>query len=256
MKISVNIPTLNEASFVGQAIDNAWKCGADEVVLIDGGSSDDTVAIAESLNCIVCRSAAGRGRQLNYGAEASSGDVLLFLHVDSYLSVDGCDQIRGALQSEEVASGVFRQTLDNPRLIYRLIEFGNAMRVTWLGTAYGDQGLFIRRELFFELGGFDEIPLMEDLRFSQKLRQRNQSIRKNSESDKREYRFQLLPGPIHVSTRRWESRGPLTQTFANWRTTLQYMRGTDLAELARDYYGDGSVDPDCVANGDAIDDQN
>ena len=238
MKISVIIPTLNEAFLVSKAIENAWKCGADEVVLVDGGSSDDTLAIADSLDCITCRSPVGRGQQLNAGAGEATGDVFLFLHVDSYLPGGGCDQIRSAIKSRNVACGAFKQSLDNRQWIYRLIEMGNALRASWLGTAYGDQGVFIRRELFFELEGFDEIPLMEDFRFSQKLRIRNLSVRKSPGNGKIPYRFQLLPGPLKVSTRRWEARGPIKQTIANWRTTFQYMRGAEPAELAREYYRD------------------
>lgn len=238
MKISVIIPTFNEASFVEQVVGSALDSGADEVVLADGGSTDQTVLLAEPLNCKIVHARRGRGSQLNAGAQVAIGDILLFLHADASLASDGCQQIRTAMQDQTVAFGAFEQVLDNRGWIYRLIEFGNAFRGRVLKTVYGDQGIFIRRSMFDSLGGFDEIPLMEDFSFSSKLRRQCADLRKTpANGSPRAFNFTLLPGPLKVSTRRWEANGPIRQTIANWRTTISYMRGTDPEVLAQAYYG-------------------
>lgn len=238
MRISVIIPTFNEASFVEQAVGSAWRSGADEVVLADGGSTDQTIPLAETLDCTFVHSSLGRGAQMNAGAEAATGEVLLFLHADATLSNDGCEQIRTAMQDSSIAFGAFEQVLDNRSWIYRLIEFGNGLRGRVLRTVYGDQGIFVRRSMFVSLGGFDEIPLMEDFSFSSKLRSCCEAERKSPPNGgPRAFKFRLLPGPIRVSTRRWEANGPIRQTFSNWMTTISFIRGTDPAILAQFYYG-------------------
>ena len=222
VKISVIIPTLNEAQLVSRAIDLAHLAGADEVIVSDGGSTDDTVSIARQSNCAVVESLPGRGLQLNTGASHASGDFLLFLHVDTSLPNDGCNQIREAVSRFQVDCGAFVQRIDSRRFVYRLIEFGNLQRVKWLGMAYGDQGIFVRRLLFEEVGGFDDVPLMEDFQFSRKLRQLR-------------HRYFVCEGPILVDPRRWQRHGPLKQTVSNWVTITSFMNGTDVKELAERY---------------------
>lgn len=260
MKISVIIPTFNEASLVEQAVGNAWNCGADEVVLSDGGSTDQTVPLAAGLDCHIVHAPLGRGSQLNAGADAATGEVLLFLHADAVLSLDGCQQIREAMAEPVFAFGAFKQVLENRAWIYRLIEFGNACRGRVLQTVYGDQGIFVRKELFSRLGGFDEIPIMEDFTFSNKLRQLCEGSRKagviDSEFAQSAYKFRLLSGPLKVSTRRWEANGPIRQTFSNWMMTISFMRGTDPQLLAQVYYGKRRTSPHPtakVAHGEYID---
>ena len=160
---------------------------------------------------------------MNAGAAASTGEILLFLHADCWLEPAGLDEIRMTLQSQpQVVGGGFRQILDHPGWVYRWLEWGNAARVCWPGWIYGDQGLFVRRSVFEELGGFPVIPLMEDLDFSQRL--------------KRAGRLALLGPHLHVSTRRWEQAGPIRQTLRNWRFLLAARLGTPLDELARRYH--------------------
>jgi rSAM/selenodomain-associated transferase 2 len=223
LNISVIIPVLNEDSRVSASITKAWRCGADEVVVVDGGSTDRTVEIAESEDCIVVNSPPGRGVQLNAGARRCSGDVLLFLHVDNWMESGAVDQIRSAMLTPNCIGGGFHQKIDNPKTVFRLIEMGNFLRAKYQRLIYGDQGLFVRRSEFEAVGGFPEIPLMEDFQFSQTLFRRSQKP-------------VLLAGPIHVSPRRWEKNGVVKQTISNWKIAYAYRRGASPEELYRRYY--------------------
>ena len=145
---------------------------------------------------------------------------VLFLHADNELSGHALEQL---CDHEKAVWGAFRQRIDSPRMIYRLIEWGNQWRVQWRGVPFGDQGIFVRRSLFEKLGGFAEIPLMEDVEISRRLRE----IEKP----------RLLEGPLTISARRWEKRGVLRQTVTNWLIQLSYFRGVPAEQLARRYYG-------------------
>ncbi len=216
-EIAVVIPAMNEQANVRDAIHSAIQGKAFEVVVADGGSIDETATIAGAAGARVIASKPGRGIQMNSGARASTADVLLFLHADNRLPTDFAVQIRIALEDPRVRAGIFRQRIESRSLIFRLIAWGNEQRVRWRNLAYGDQGIWMRRTVFEELGGFPEVPLMEDYIFSEQLRQR--------------YRFAVLPGPLTVSARRWQQRGVISQTLLNWRIIAGYKRGTALEEL-------------------------
>jgi hypothetical protein len=158
---------------------------------------------------------------LNAGAHVSQGDVLLFQHADNCLCQGAAAQIREALASPETPGGAFRQWIEASGWRYRLLEAGNACRVRWIGLPYGDQAIFLRRALFFELGGFPEVPLLEDLLLMQRVR--------------RHGRVALLPGPLHVSARRWERYGVLRQTLRNWTLLAGFAAGIPLERLASYY---------------------
>jgi rSAM/selenodomain-associated transferase 2 len=212
---------LNEAAMIASAIDRSWMAGADEVIVCDGGSSDGSPSIAGGQRCRVIHSPAGRGLQQNQAAAVAEGDVLLFLHADNWLASGACQQIRDALADASLQYGAFRQRIESPRVLYRLIEYGNAARVRYLGLAYGDQGIFVRRETFAAVGGFPEVSLMEDLRLMRLL-----------------HRFgppALLPGPLHVSPRRWQKHGVIRQTLCNWWLLTAEKFGVSPDRLARFY---------------------
>ena len=134
---------------IESAIVNAWQAGANEVIVSDGGSTDETCNIASLQNCILVSSLPGRGRQLNTGAKNASGDVLLFLHADVRLDPSGGQQVRNlAAQHGDEVCGAFAQRIEHERFVYRLIEFGNRTRAAFFSMAYGDQGIFVSRALF------------------------------------------------------------------------------------------------------------
>ncbi len=220
VRISIVIPVINEKANIGQAIERAWNCGADEVIVVDGGSSDGTLDIIESANCKRIQANAGRGQQQNAGAEAATGDVIIFLHADIWLEGRACEQIREQYAHNSQLCGAFCQTIESPRRIYRWIESGNSLRVRWRGLFYGDQGIFVSRSLLKSVGGFENVPLMEDIILAQKLRK---------------FPRVLLPGPIHVDARRWQENGPVRQTVRNWVIVGLYYLGVHPKTLSKLY---------------------
>ena len=153
MNISVVIPVINERELIADCIRRAWDTECDEVIVVDGGSSDGTLEVARSEDCQAISSAVGRGIQLNEGARQSSGDVILFLHADSWLEPNACEQIRKSTKFTNHPWGGFRQQIENPRFQFRLLEKGNALRVRIQGLVYGDQGLFVARSAFEQVNG-------------------------------------------------------------------------------------------------------
>lgn len=222
MRLSVVIPALNEAAHIERAILSAWQCGADEVIVVDGGSDDATAAVAAGCRCELVGATRGRASQQNAGARAATGEVLLFLHADSALAADDiAAQIGGALADPRRLHGALRQRIDAAGPGYRLLERGNAARVRWLGLPYGDQAIFVRREAFWRAGGFPEVPLLEDLLLMQSLRRLAWPA--------------LVPGPVLVSPRRWRRFGIARQTLRNWWLLARHSLGASPESLARHY---------------------
>ena len=220
-QISVVIPTINEEVVIGAAIESARNAGAGEIIISDGGSQDQTVRIAsEFRGTKIVRSLPGRGVQLNSGALLvdPGQEVILFLHADNVLDKQCLQQI---CELPEVGWGAFRQRIDSSATIYRFIERGNEMRVRFRGVPFGDQAIFVRRCDFAQSGGFDEVPLMEDVGFAKKMRKTSRPV--------------LLDGPVTISSRRWDRRGPIRQTLLNWKIQIAYAFGMPPQRL-KDWY--------------------
>ena len=216
------IPTLNEAANLEAAVDSAWNAGAAEVIVADGGSEDGTLVLGRKLRCTWLSAPRGRAAQQNAGAQAASGDVLLFLHADNRLGAENvARQIEVALADPCRIHGAMHQRIDAPGQTYRWLERGNAARVGWLGLPYGDQAIFVRRESFLAHRGFPDEPLMEDLILMQRLRRVAWPA--------------LIAGPVIVSPRRWQRHGVVSQTLRNWWLVTRYACGAKPVDLARQY---------------------
>lgn len=220
--ISVVMPTLNEEERVGAAVRSAWEADVAEVIVADGGSTDATCTVARDAGATVIASPRGRSKQQNAGALHARGEILLFLHADCRLAPDCGRQILDAMQSNRTCvAGAFRQRIEDKGWAYRGLEWGNAWRARWLRRPYGDQGLFMRKDWFESVGGFPDVPLLEEILLMR-------CLPKSS-------RLLVLPGPIFVSARRWQRSGILRQTLRNWRILMAFRLGVPLETLSQSY---------------------
>ena len=154
MRVSVIIPAMNEAELVAGAVVSARAAGATEVIVADGGSDDATVERARQAGGDVVACPTGRAVQQNQAAARATGDVLLFLHSDCRLPATALQQLTDGLGDLRVVGGAFRQRIEADGLGYRWLEWGNAWRVRWMRQPYGDQGLFVRKEVFERLARY------------------------------------------------------------------------------------------------------
>jgi len=221
LAVSLIIPALDEAANIERAVTQALLAEPDEVIVADGGSDDGTPQFAEQAGAMVIESPRGRAKQQNAGAAAARGDVFLFVHADNYLAADALRQVRVALANPKILYGAFRQRIEVEGARYRALEWGNAQRVRIFGAPYGDQGIFVRRETFAQLGGFPDVPIMEDLLLMRQARKLARPL--------------LLEGPIFVSPRRWQEYGVIRQTVRNTLLRTGLAVGMSPEMLARWY---------------------
>jgi rSAM/selenodomain-associated transferase 2 len=226
-KVTVIIPTLNEAATIAATITSAQSASDVEVIIADGGSRDDTVERARSCGAQVLSTSAGRAEQMNAGATAAKGDILLFLHADTCLPERFDECVREALSRPDVVAGAFRLRFDSPRWGLRVIEWLANWRSTRLHMPYGDQAIFLRAETFHDIGGFPDIPVMEDFELMRRLRRRG--------------RIRIAPVSVVTSARRWTERGVLKTTLINQAMIIAYLLGVSPSRLARWYYGNQSA---------------
>jgi rSAM/selenodomain-associated transferase 2 len=220
MTVSVIIPTLNEATSLGQALHSVRVQKPHEILVADGGSTDDT-AQAAALADRFLHTGRGRALQMNAAAAQATGDVLLFLHADCTLGEGALRAAEQCLRRRSVVAGCYSMRVTAPGWLYRCINTCATARVCLTGLIYGDQGLFLRRRDFERLGGFPLLGLMEDVFFSKRLR--------------REGRLTVLSQPIFVSPRRWQRVGLVKQTLRNWALTAAAVLGVSPDRLAAFY---------------------
>lgn len=222
--ISVIIPTLNEAENIRGCVECVRAEDEDfEIIVCDGGSSDATVQIVREYDdAVLIETGKGRGGQMNRGAEAADGDVLLFLHADTKLERGWSGELLSVLADESVAGGAFTFKIDNPARRYRIIESWVKLRCSLFSLPFGDQGIFVRRGIFDRVGGYRDIPLMEDVEIIGRL--------------KKEGRLVLLKKCAATQDRRWIRKGWIRASVSNQMVMLMYKLGIDPNALARFYY--------------------
>ena len=225
--LTIIVPVLNEADSVASFLRQLrTSCRQrPEIIVADGGSRDETVALARPLCDCVVEAGKGRALQMNAGARRASGDILWFVHSDSRLPPQADQIILDALAAGSGRWGRFDIQLSGGLPMLRVVERMMNWRSRLTGIATGDQGLFVARELFESIGGFPEIALMEDIAISRKLKSSGPPL--------------CLPQHLITSSRRWERDGVLRTILLMWQLRLLYFLGADPAGLARKYYGDG-----------------
>ncbi len=232
MPISVIIPTLNEERAITPTLAHTATLGFDELIVVDGGSTDTTPARLESYRLSTQSSALspvywvtappGRARQMNEGAKAGRGEVFLFLHADTQLPQDAKTVIDTVLADQQMVGGRFDVQFDRPSMWGTMISRTMNWRSRLSGLATGDQALFVRRSVFEQMGGFTDMPLMEDIEFSRRL--------------KRKGRTAALTATVTTSFRRWEQHGPLRTILLMWALRFLYWVGMSPHTLSR-WYG-------------------
>jgi rSAM/selenodomain-associated transferase 2 len=222
VKLSIVMPTLNEAAGVLASIQSlqSWRQNGAELVVVDGGSTDTTIELVKPWVDQVIVTLPGRATQMNAGAKVSSQDLLLFLHADTALPIDVMEQLNQAIK-QGACWGRFDVRIEGEAFMLRVISFMMNNRSKFTGIATGDQGIFVRRDLFESVGGFPSQILMEDIELSKILR--------------RQFKPACLPGPVFTSGRRWESNGVWKTIFLMWRLRWSYWRGVEAVKLKEMY---------------------
>jgi rSAM/selenodomain-associated transferase 2 len=217
MSVSVIIPTLNEESCLAETLRALRPQGPREIIVADGGSSDGTRRAASGADLFL-DAPRGRATQMNAGAARAGGDVLLFLHADCRPEDGALAEAERLLRRPGVAAGCFRMRVGAEGPLYRLIDACATARVRLTGLVYGDQGLFVRRDVFQRAGGFPPLRLMEDVFLSRALRRLGRVV--------------VAPRRLFVSPRRWQRAGLVRQTLRNWALTALATGGVHPDRLA------------------------
>jgi rSAM/selenodomain-associated transferase 2 len=218
-RISIIVPTRNEEQRIAQTLGRLREPEVLEVIVVDGGSEDRTREIARSLVDRLVDASPGRASQMNAGARLARGDILLFLHADA-IAPPGFGAVIVSACSASIG-GRFDVELDARGTIFRVIEWAINLRSRWSGLFTGDQGLFVRRDVFEALGGYPDQPLLEDLALSRAMKRRGRTV--------------ALRARLRTSARRWQRYGPLRTVALMWRIRTLYFLGTSPRRLARLY---------------------
>jgi rSAM/selenodomain-associated transferase 2 len=230
--ISIIIPALNEAQNIEQTIASAQasepsSAASVEIIVVDGGSTDATVEIAQALGAKIILAGQGRAHQMNIGAQAASGQILLFLHGDTCLPVGFGRLVCTALQQplsksqKTTIAGAFELKINGSVSGLRLVEWGVKWRSRWWQMPYGDQAIFLRAETFQQVGGFPVMPLMEDFALISRLRKLGA--------------IKILSATVVTSDRRWQQKGILKTTILNQIIIMAYLLGVAPDRLAKWY---------------------
>ena len=221
MKISVIIPTLNEALILNQTLTEIHRHSPDEVIITDGGSTDGTLEIAETFGVRIVQGPPGRALQMNAGAKTATGDVLLFLHADSRVDAKSYQKMMAVLQQENPLGGAFGLAIESEKPSLKLISLLATLRSKYLNLVYGDQAIFVKTDVFREMGGFSSIPICEDLDFFRRLKKKGPVV--------------LLEEKAVTSARRWRTEGVFLTTFRNMLIAGLFLLGFPPRVLSKWY---------------------
>lgn len=225
-KISVIIPVYREEKTIQHTLAHLSlipPMDSKEIIIVDGEPNGNTIqSISQHFDVIKIIGEKGRSTQMNKGAAFASGDILLFLHADTRLPKNAFNSIIVTSMPKRVGAGAFQLGIDAEGACFRLIETTVRIRTHLTQTAYGDQAIFVKRKCFNEIGGYPDIPIMEDVELIRKIKKTGKKI-------------SILPASVKTSARRWKTEGVVYCTLRNWLLFLLYSSGVHPSKLARLY---------------------
>ena len=223
-RISIIIPTINEANNLPLLLSDLSLIQKEgEILIIDCGSDDRTLDIANIYGAKIYKSKEkNRGLQLDIGAKNSIGEWLIFLHADSRLPHDWLIKIKSVLKGDKNSIYYFKFKINDKKMIYRVLEILVNFRSQYFKQPYGDQGLIIHKTTYFKNNGFKKIPLMEDVDFLRRLKNKKD--------------LKQLNLPIFTSSRKWERTNIFSQAFKNWNFRRRWLKGESIKSIYSDYY--------------------
>jgi len=226
MMISIIIPVLNEGERIldtMQSLDSVAGNVPYEVIVVDGDPAGDTIARLPDTGILKLTAPKGRARQMNAGAARASGDILLFLHADTLLPPRALPKIVEALSDSRFVGGAFDLGFQNRRWIFRLTGKCASLKHRLTRIPYGDQAIFMRRSYFAQIGGYPDIPLMEDVEMMKRVKRQGGLI-------------VILPEAVVTSSRKWEKDGVAYTILRNWFLQTLYLFGVPAEKLVKYYY--------------------
>jgi len=218
--VSCIIPVYNEEKLIGSTLDNLSRFEGLEIIVVDGGSSDRSRDVINTYPVTSISSPKGRSHQMNVGAAVAKGSILLFLHADCILEPGALEAVSEAIGQGSIG-GCFTQEINGRNIFYRSIEFSGNIRAKIAKVFYGDQGIFVRKDAFLKIGGFDSVVLFEDVIFSRKL--------------KKVGKVCVLNSKVYAEPRRWKTQGIVKATLINWLVTVGFISGIPTKILSKIY---------------------
>jgi len=225
-EFSIIVPVLNEQGQINSFIDKIKDQNFGdyfEIIIVDGDPQGGTINTIRDNSIICITSPKGRGRQMNAGAAAACGEILIFLHADTTLPDDALGKISRALQNRDYVGGAFDLKIDSDILFLKYISTRASLRSRRNRIPYGDQAIFIRKKYFDQIGGYKEIPLMEDIDLMHRIKKDGEKI-------------VILPDKVTTSARRWENEGALYTTMRNLILVRLFYMGVSPHKLAKYYW--------------------
>ena len=231
-RFSIIVPVLGEVDQINSLIEHLYNQhygGNCEIIVVDGDPNGGTVTSIQRNEVISIVSSTGRSWQMNAGAAIARGEILVFLHADTRLPAGALDRISHALEQKRIVGGAFSLGISSPRLVFKIIAHLASLRSRLTRIPYGDQAIFVRRDYFNEIGGYREIPLMEDVELMQRIQKLGD-------------RIGILPHRVSTSPRRWEKEGIVYCTLRNWVISILYFIGVSPDRLSSFYRSYHSTD--------------
>ncbi len=225
MKFSIVIPALNEVCTINETIESIYSLDISydiEIIVVDGNPDKNTLHAITYDKVIKISSTPGRGIQMNKGAEIAKGEVILFLHSDTKLPSNAISLLMKTLENVDISGGAFDISIDSKGFLYRVIERVANIRTRITNVPFGDQGIFIRKEDFKNIGGYKEIPIMEDIDFIRRLKKNNSNMK-------------IIKANVLTSARRWKNEGVIYCTLRNWFILIMYFLGMSPFKIKKFY---------------------